>query len=603
MDQLSLNSIDEWTDEELLAYASRSGPGMFISTATTIWSLDPDERYTGYQAAIDRGFEGKKARAIANTINSAKCRKGLCLDNGRGEGVLYWSDTGMVLGSHLKSMIVDNGRVHDGKAMIRITLAPRLASGLMRLARRAPEQRRNQPEAMTGKYGLIKRVDSMPPLDLRVVVRLLERRKGLEIPPIWNDIKNLSRVELWEIIAALGFEDARDAYRETAKRISAMETIGVADVVEPLIDAAGKLADKGRSAGREVGAAADRAVGKVGEAARDAAARIKAAPEQARSWSRNAVDAVSRRFRINRQSPRARVLVFALCFGLAVAGVGAASVVVREPGYILHVLKTKGATAALNAFPAYFFDSAATQREKFEYAWAHYRNHGFERSEEIIRDLLNNDPTQYTQACCFYLLGLINRQLGEHLQSVGLYTKAIKYYEGFPESIELVKIEKARSFTYLGLIDLAEEQIQTIEGLSLANQEKALEIRANIALDKKEYSKALSFSEIRYTINMSEGNLLEAGYSLTHVGYYQFLLGKINDSIHSSLKAQAIALDLGDKELGFFAQINLIAIRRCQNQEYLDLTKQVESWSVNNNRLLLLDFLKRALSRACFSDS
>ena len=561
------DEVLSWTDGELYLYGQRGGGDPSISVSYLIWRLDDDGMHTPTTAATDRFPTATDARmAMKNRLANYKRRARMT----HKDYPAVHNDAGACPGWFWKTLLYDpdvidhQGDPHEqGKAFIRIALAPRLGQALMSLTRRKKKRSGAGPE-LHGQKGLISRLDRLNVLKLVALVRYLETGRG-PCPPIMEEMEACSANELWEIISWLGLNTARETWRARSAPEDAAPGFSTADAFEKVEN----MKDRARDAAKNT-------IGKVYRAT------VKTA----------------------KMAPSGKIgkgLAVALMLGLVVS-VGAATVsYIKDSDSLIHTLRTKGIGQAVNLIQEQFTNEASDHRTRAAIAWVMWRNGDKERPRKIISKLLASNPEPYVRGLCYYISGSLELEIKDVHLALSYFEKAETYFNATNDirNTYLTKIEKSRAYSFLNFHDKAREELSKVTPVDDFMLCIYLEVKSRIEQETGNLNLALQFSQERFEKLKELGLQYYYGYALKHIGFIQASLGNLAAAKIATVSALQESIFSGNEALSYFVLCNQVAIMRCTGADYSDLVSRISEYGKANNLPRLLDYLEEAQTIIC----
>ena len=566
------DEVLSWTDGELYVYGQRGGGDPSISVSYLIWRLDHNGMHTPTTAATDRFPTATDARmAMKNRLANYKRRARMT----HKDHPAVHNDAGACPGWFWKTLLYDpnvidhQGNPHEqGKAFIRIALAPRLGQALMSLTRRKKKRSGAGPE-LYGQKGLISRLDRLNVLKLVALVRYLETGRG-PCPPIMEEMEACSANDLWEIISWLGLNTARETWRARSAPEDAAPGFSTADAFE-------------------------KAQGIKDRTQKLAMAAVQTAKGNA---SRSAIAAKGA---VTKLIPSARIskaLAIALIFGLVVS-VGATAVVYSiEPETIIHQWRTEGPVGVAKYTKIHFLDKKMDHQLRYNAAFAFWKSGDRDRATRILEGILSEDPNDYTLASCKYILGLLAMERNQLHLALDQLIQAERHTK-HPEFKELIEIEQARAWSFMKVYSKAKEILKPLTGVSKINYSVLLEVRGRVEQEDGRLSVALDLAKERLKVIRDLGHSSRTGYALQHIGFLHASLGDLTLANNATLQAEAKALKAGDQKLLHFTMVNRVAITKCSGLDYSDLEETIRQYATSADLPDLRTFLAEALKMTC----
>ena len=561
------DEVLSWTDGELYVYGQRGGGDPSISVSYLIWRLDDDGMHTPTTAATDRFPTATDARmAMKNRLANYKRRARMT----HKDHPAVHNDAGACPGWFWKTLLYDpnvidhQGNPHEqGKAFIRIALAPRLGQALMSLTRRKKKRSGAGPE-LYGQKGLISRLDRLNVLKMVALVRYLETGRG-PCPPIMEEIEACSANELWEIISWLGLNTARETWRARSAPEDAEPGFSTADALERTLDMKDLAKAKVKGAASFVAGGAS----KVGA-----------------------------------MVPKAKVgkfIAVSLILGMFLT-VGAATVAyIQDSDSLIHTFRTKGLSEVSVYLKKHFSDQITDHRTRVAIAWVKWRNGDTDGSQRIIKSLLRSNPEPYVTGLCNYVLGSQKLESKDIFLALSYFEKAEGYFATTNDlrNINLTKIEKSRAYTFLNLPAKSREIISEVEPLDDQMLTTYLEVRSRIEQEDGNFALALKYSELRLEKLKELGFRTHFSSAFTHIGFIQVGLGNLAAATSATESAIEESIFSGNDTLGYFALCNRVAIRRCSGVDYSDLVSKIMQYAQTHDLPRLIDYLNEAQSIGC----
>ena len=395
--ELTSRDYDLLTASELALRAFAPGYGMPISLAVTVWRLDDDCIYTPTAAALSR-FNGQLIDRMAGKIASMKHTRSMTRKFHKAEH----NHDGACQGKFLKSAIKDDSMGYvDERALIRIAYHDRLIKGLKRLAKATTNEKPANLD-LTKKHGFIDQIDRLKVVDLRDLVWSLEGWP--KKPAKMKELLTLNQEQLELVIEYLGPDQTRfypGSYSENE------ETPGAA--AENSLTAQDPLNEEAPT-----------------QLASLAPKSIVGGPESRPTNINGNKTETSARIDLRKASLDWPLRKSLLCVGV-VAGLvltALTATVLTDRGVMTHILRTQGAPKALAYIKNCLMDGKGTHRDRFNFAWASFRNGDVAKAEQLIIELVEDKADPWIIGDCYYLLGLIRADRGDLYQSLGFFFRS-----------------------------------------------------------------------------------------------------------------------------------------------------------------------------------
>ena len=569
---LTADDVLAWSDEELRAFALKGGNDLSISVSYLIWRLEDDGMHTPTSAAIDRfpasledgnpcPQKAMKSR-LANYKRRARITSSDAPEhhnrNGACPGWLW-----KTLVYHPGIIDKDGNPFEEGKALIRIALAPRLGQALMALTRKAGNKASGAE--LYGMKGLIRRLDSLNVFDLVDLVRFMETGAGPCPTAILSEIESLAAAELWTLISWLGLNTARETWRARSAPEDAKPEFSIADACEISLDLKDQVKEKFMG---------------VTIAAMDQASKVVALAPRAKAG---------------------KFIAVSLILGMFLT-VGAATVAyIKDADSLIHTLRTKGVGQAINLIQEQFTDEVADHRTRAAIAWVVWRNGDSARARRIISKLIESKPEPYVMGLCYYILGSLDLEIRDVHLALSCFDKAERYFTSINDdrNTSLTKIEKSLAYAILDLHDRARmilDEVTPADDLMLCT---VLEVRGRIEQETGNLTLALAIAQKRYE-KLNELDLpFKLGYALKDIGFIHAGLGDLTSAKEATEAAIEESIFTDNEKLGYFALCNRVAINRCSGVDYSSLASRIVEYAKANNLPSLIEYLDEALELDC----
>ncbi len=226
-------------------------------------------------------------------------------------------------------------------------------------------------------------------------------------------------------------------------------------------------------------------------------------------------------------------------------------------------------------------------------AFGQYRTGNLEEARKIIIDLLNDTKRDYIRSDCYYLLGLLERELGDNYISIGNLRQSAKCLEdagGDGIRSYLINLELAKSYLESDDVKHAKDFFNASEALKQhsPNLFEFWQTKGRIGFSEGYYQSALaSFENSReFAVN----DIQKFAYH-AWVGMSCWATGDIVTASTHADHAEALTYNTWMK---VHLNILKIAIRSCYEQDYSVLEKQVKDWLSSHPKTYLENKLKLA---------
>jgi tetratricopeptide (TPR) repeat protein len=271
---------------------------------------------------------------------------------------------------------------------------------------------------------------------------------------------------------------------------------------------------------------------------------------------------------------------------------------------IYTVLRQEGVSAAVARLNV---SGSADDRERYQAAWVHFRNHDLDYAEQLANQLLDAAQSEKMEADCRYLLAHISRTRGDYNAALDLLYEAKSLYllGGRDQAVFLCNVELARNYWLLNQPVAGEQYISRAEaGLSHVSEAGDISlyhwVATRIVYSRGDLDMALAHAHkaVEYSERAKNRELLATSYS--ELGFLLALSGQMESGRTWTFRAQELITRLGDPRLHVYNSVNFILLQRCSGQEpdpYL--LDSIRSFIERPSSKDLAFFLDKALNHPC----
>ena len=243
---------------------------------------------------------------------------------------------------------------------------------------------------------------------------------------------------------------------------------------------------------------------------------------------------------------------------------------------------------------------------QFRKAWTAFAAGEFMRSEEIVRQLLGQDPPvdDKTFADSLFLMGHLALKTNRHEEAVESFQEAFNLYQYLESFSNMYK-------TKLGLAEVAIEMSDLVSAEDFLNEAAGLNetagkgrghffyIHAKLSFNREDYASALEKSFASYDAFIADKDLYGASGALSDIGFYSILQGDLETGFEKTMEAQDLIQNFGDQDKYYGNMLNLALLRKCEGHSYNSILERVKAWSLNQGDSNLSKHIAFVLNWSC----
>ncbi len=314
-----------------------------------------------------------------------------------------------------------------------------------------------------------------------------------------------------------------------------------------------------------------------------------AAPENCAQ--KNAAEPVKSAIKKPRFGRRLRFSALALICSLAMSAAGYMAIDPDLRSY--RTLASHGPKKALNILLAEARGQEQGNRSWYYIAHAYYLSGQYEPSKKLCLELISKSKNRTLLGDCYYLLGSIEALYGKQQQAIGYYREAKNYYDESDTLrnyiVDLAEAKVAEPHECLEILSNIEPSLDTLKNdidISYFYRTKARAL-----IDIGDFRQALDAA--KKSADLSEGPVQVAG-AYSNMGYIFAALGKINNAILYTDKAEFIYLKMNDERGGVYNRINRVLIYHRLGVPVDETIGEVRHYAFENKDAILLRYLDSA---------
>ena len=246
-----------------------------------------------------------------------------------------------------------------------------------------------------------------------------------------------------------------------------------------------------------------------------------------------------------------------------------------------------------------------SQRSLLDQAVGFYEKGAYGDGEQLcLRVLGMKGVSEPIEAECRYLLGKIQTsvaQFGAAKENLG---QALPHFEKLEDPAGIYRTQCAMAELALATCNgaKAENHIELARQFGEAGSQDLgplYYLQAELAFKDRDFQRALAFSQLRYASYRDTGKIEATADSLIDMAFFLILTGEDDPGFENAMEAQELLLKSRNKNKIYYNFINLMILRRCENQGYEALENAIREHLEEGPDYRLQKLLDFALGPAC----